>query len=183
MIEEVAGQAVAVPTHEGEAGGGNGNGEGEGVGVRARHEGRAGVYEQLVGEGGEGGEDTRAADDDAVGGVADLVEGDLVAWAGHVAACLVDGGLYDGVGEREITPRRLLLEGHEVLRSALVPVCSPFVGAAREAGEGHVEIVGRAPHDAHAELGEALEAGVTALEVGPGARNDVARIHRVRRLR
>ena len=99
MIEDVAGHAVAVPAHEGEAGGGHGNGEGEGIGVRARHQGSAGVYEQLVGKGGEGGEDARPAHHDAVGGVGDLVEGDLVARCRHVAACLVDGGLHDGVGE------------------------------------------------------------------------------------
>jgi hypothetical protein len=145
-------------------------------------EGRPGVYEQLVGEGGEGREHARAAHHDAVGGVGDLVEGDLVTRTRHVAPCLVDGGLHDGVGEREITPRRLLLEGHEILRPAIVAVGSPFVGAAREAGERHVEIVGGATHDAHAELGEALQTGVAALEVGAGARNDVADIDRLARL-
>src|SRR4030095_15536060 len=88
----------------------------------------------------------------------------------------------DGVGEREITPRRLLLEGHEILRPAIVAMGSPFVGTAREAGERHVEIVGGATHDAHAELGEALETGVAALEVGAGAGNDVPDIDRLARL-
>ena len=111
MVEYVAGHAVAVAAQEPEPRSGHGNGEGEGIGVRARQERRAGIDEEFVGEGGEGGEDPRPSHDNAVRRLFHLVESDLVPRARHVAARLVDGGLHDGVGEGEITPRRLLLEG------------------------------------------------------------------------
>jgi hypothetical protein len=111
------------------------------------------------------------------------VKSHLVAGGRHVAARLVDRGLHDGVGERQVAPRDLLLEGDEVRRAALVAIGRPLVGAAHEARDGDVEVVRRAAQHAHAVLGEALEACVSPQKVLARARDDVADVDRLARLR
>ncbi len=161
---------------------GHGDREGQRVGIGARRERGARVHEELVRERGEGGEDARAAHHDAARGVLHLVQGYLVARGGHVAARLVDGGLHDGVGEREIAPGHLLVKGDQVGRAARVAVDRPLVGSAREARHRGVEIVRRAAHDAHAVFCDALEARVPPHEVLARARNDVADVDEFARL-
>src|SRR5262249_2715453 len=56
------------------------------------------------------------------------------------------------------------------------------VGASREAGQRHVEVIRGAAHDAHAELGQPLQTRAAALEVAARARNDVADVDRLARL-
>src|SRR5499425_2227808 len=69
-----------------------------------------------------------------------------------------------------------------MLRPALVAMRGPLVGASREAGQRHVEVIRGAAHDAYAELGQPLQTRVAALEVAARAWNDVADVDRFARL-
>ena len=98
--------------------------------------GTAGIDRDLVGEGRQRREDARAAHDDAVRGVADLVQRDLVAGlaARRPWPCRSSGWMMR-VGQRDVVAREELLVGDQVRRAALVAVDRPFVGAAGEAGD------------------------------------------------
>ena len=73
----------------------------------------------LVGERRQGRQDPGAAHDDAGGGLAGLVHGDPI--AGELAiGRLVDGGMDDRVGERDVLARDPLLEAHDVVGALLV---------------------------------------------------------------
>ena len=133
------------------------------------------IDRELVRERGQRGQHSRAAHDDAVPGVLDLVERDVAAAGRDVGRRLVDGRVDDRVRQREIAPAQLLLKRDQVCRALFVSGDRPLVFAPGEAGEGDVEIVGRAAHQADRVLCDTLQAAVAALEVGPGARDHVAR--------
>ena len=149
------------------------------VRVGAFDQRNGGVDCNLVGERRERREDSRAAHDDPVRSVGDFVQCDLVARRRHVALGLVDSRMNYGVGQRDVAAREELLIRDEIRRATLVAADSPLFGAAREARERDIHIVWRAAHQADGELGDSLQACVTALEVGARARNHVAQVDRL----
>ena len=85
----------------------------------------------------------------------------------------------DRMGERQILAGKLLLVAHQILRTPLVAVDRPFVGAAGKACESDVHVVGRAAHQADRVFGDGLEAAMAALKVFPRPRDHVADIDRL----
>ena len=173
----------AVPAQEDQPGGVDGDREGQRIGVGARRDRQARVDGDLVGEGREGGEDAGPAHDDAVLGLAHLVEGDPVAddlWIGR----LVHRGLDDGVGERDVLAGQPLLEADEILRPFRVGAvrARPDGAAGREAGELDVHVVRGAPHQPDGRLGDARQAPVPPLEVVDRPGEHVAHADRLARL-
>ena len=153
------------------------------VGVGALGQRRGGIDRELVGERRQGGQHARAAHDDAVLGVGDLVQGVDIAGRRRVAGRLVDGRLHDGVGERDVAAAQELLVGDQPLGAGLVAVEAPFVGPAGEAGKGDVHVVGRAAHQAHRILGDLAQRLAAARQILARARDHVADRDRLAGLR
>ena len=148
--------------------------EREGVAGGVAGQRLAGVDDHLVGERGERRQGPGAAHDVAVGRLADELEDDLAVTGVDLTARLVDRGVDDGVGHGVVAEHRLALEAHEVLGAFAVAVLRPHVGAAGEAGQRHVEVVGAASEQTEGVQGDALEGDVAAPEVGGGPRDEVA---------
>ena len=144
----------------------SGNGEGHGVFRRVGRNGLARIHRLLVGVGRQRGQHPGSPDDDAVGRLADLADGDLVAHDLAIGA-LVDGGLDDRMGEGNVGLAQTALEVHDIARATLVaPVgARPHLGRRGEGCELHVHVVRRAAHDAHRAFRQPDEAGMAAPEV------------------
>ena len=142
-----------------------------------------GVHRDLVGERRERRQDAGAAHDDAVLGVADLVERHRVAGEDVVGGA-VDRRVDDRVRERDVFARELLLEVDQVVVALFVATvrAEPRAALAREAGEGHVHVVGRAAHEADRRLGDAHEPLVPAFQVLDRPGDHVAHVDRLARL-
>ena len=138
---------------------------------------RPGIDGQLVGERRECREHAGAAYDDPLAGLADLVQRDLAGGLLCFGLRAVDLRVDDRVCRREIAVAHLLLVGDEVLRALLVAPPGPHVGAPREAREGHVEVVGGAPHHPCGGARGDLDRAAAALEVLLRARNEVRGVY------
>ena len=106
------------------------------------------VDRDLVGVGRERREHARAAHDDPLGRLADLVQRDLAGAGRRVGPRAVDLRVHDRVRRREVVLAHQLVVADEILGPALVAAARPDVGARGEQRERHVEVVGRAAHDA-----------------------------------
>ena len=66
---------------------------------------------------------------------------------------------------RQVLAGKLFLVAQQILRTALVAIDRPFVGAAGKACESDVHVVGRSAHQADRVFGDAFEAAMAALKV------------------
>ena len=162
---------------------GHRNAERQGVGVRALAQRKRRIDGHFVREGSECRQNTRATDNDARVGLADLMQSDVVARPWCVAQGLIDRRVDDGVGQRQIASAQLLLEGDEVLRAPLVAAHRPFVRPRGETGEGDVHVVRRAAHQPHAVLRPDLKGGVPLEQIVARARDHMAGVDQFTRFR
>ncbi len=142
-----------------------------GADVRPRVDG------QLVGERRERRQHARAAHGDVALGLAHLVQRDLAGGLLGLGLGAVDLRVHDRVGGREVAVAHQRLVGHDVRRALLVAAPRPHVGAPGEAGEGDVQVVGRAPHRAAGEGRDELDRAPPPLEVRARARDQVGDVH------
>ena len=129
------------------------------------------IHGDLVGERGQRRQDARAAHDDAVRGVVDLVQRDVVAGRGTSPRALsIVGWMIVCVSERS-RRRSSFWNATRLAAPRSLPSTRPLVGAPGEAGERHVQVVGRAAHEPDActrrcARGSAWRRSRSALERG-----------------
>ena len=173
IVEARAALGVGVAADELEPGRAHGDGEGERVAAVLGADVRARVDGQLVGVGGERGQHAGAADDDPGLGVGDLVQRHLARRLLGLRLGAVDLRVHDRVGGGQVAVAHQLLVGDDVGRPLLVAAPRPHVGPAGEAGEGHVQVVGRAPHQAGGGRRGQLHRPPPPLQIVLGARDQV----------
>src|SRR6478735_10048735 len=120
-----------------------------------------------------GSANARAAHCDVVLGLTHLVQGDLARRLLGLRFAAVDLRVHDRVGGGEVAVAHQLLVGDQVGGPLLVAAAGPHVGAAGKAGEGDVQVVGRAAHHAGGGGGGQLDRPAAALEVGAAAGDQV----------
>ena len=162
-----------VTADELEAGSGHRDPEGERVVAVLGPDVGAGIDRQLVRERRQRGEHASPSNDDAVLGVAYLVERHLAGGLLGLGLRPVDLRIHDRVRGGQVAVAHQLLVGDDVRGAVLVAATRPDVGAAGEAGERHVQVVGRPAHHSCGRGGGELEGLAPPLEVLLRPRDDV----------
>ena len=182
IVVGVARPRVALAADEAQPRRGDRDREGQRVAAVLRADVGARVHEQLVGERRQRGQHARAAHDDAVVGVGDLVQRDLPHGLFGLGLAAVDLRVHERVGGRQVVVAHERLVGDEVGGALLVAAPGPHVGPPGEAGEGDVQVVGRAAHRPARQRGDDLEGAAAALEIGGLAGDDVGDVDLTRRV-
>ena len=183
MVEAVGGSGDAVAADEFQAGRRHRNAERHREFVAVLGQRTAGIDREFVGERRQCRQDAGAAHDDAVLGVADLAQDDVVLLARDLVLRLVDRRMDQRVGQADVVPAQEFLVFDLARGARLVAVLRPFVRAAGEPGIGDVHVVRRAPHHADGVFRDAAQAAMPPLHVVRRARDHVADIDQLAGLR
>ena len=173
-IERVAAHAVVVPAEDAQARRSHGDGERQGDLWLIDGHGVGRIDRDLIGERAERRQDPGAVNHDGVRRFVHLAQRQFAVDALVVGDALVNDGVDDGVGQRQIPLGDLALEGDEIVVALFVAGDSPQAWLPGEAGKGDVQVVRRPSKHAHAVARGLLETPVPARQILPAARNHVA---------
>ena len=116
-------------------------------------------------------------------GVAHLAQDDVVLLPGDLVLRLVDRGMDERVRQADVVPAQKCLVLYLTRGTVLVAVLRPFMRATREPGIGDIHVVRRPTHHADSVFRDSPQAAVAPFDVLRRARDHVADIDRLARLR
>ena len=183
MVEAIVGPGDAVAADEFQARCRHRNAERDRELVAVLGQRTAGIDRELVGERRQCRQDAGAAHDDAMLGIADLAQDDVVLLAGDLVLRLVDRGMDQRVGQADVVPAQEFLVFDLARRAVLVAVFRPFMRAAGEPGIGDVHVVRCPPHHADGVFRDPAQPAMAPFDVLGRTRDHVADVDQLAGLR
>jgi hypothetical protein len=114
----------------------------------------------------QGGQQAGTTYQDTVFGVGHLVQRDCSITGVDIRQPFINGGMHNGMRERQVAPCQFLVESTQVGGSRFVAEHAPDIRSPGKARHADVDIVRRAAEDAEAPFGNTFQTGMASVQVG-----------------